>query len=163
MEKAIKINLGAGKDYREGYINVDNQQMYPDAKVDFNQDIKDFSISNNSTEEILLSHVTMYLRPEELRPLLKKWHKWLQVGGKMIIETADFRKLCRLVVSTYPKEIVISHGLINIFGTKETGPHRWGWTRQTLADELNIAGFSKIKFERGTKKPKRDFIIIGIK
>lgn len=164
MEKIVKINLGSGNDYREGYINVDNGLMFPNAKVDFIGDIKTFSTLKNSVDEILLSHVIMYFRPEELQPLLKTWHGWLKKGGKLIIETSDIRKLAKIVgISTSPQSIINDFGLINIFGTPKTGPHRWGWSVKALKSELLKAEFSKLEINRGLKKPDRDFRIIAKK
>ncbi len=165
MEKTIKINLGSGKDYKEGYINVDNGLMFPDAKVDFVSDIQTFSTLDNSVDEILLSHVVMYLRPEELKPLLIKWRGWLKEGGKIVIETIDLSKVMKIVLENNELDPTKSndYGLINIFGTTETGPHRWGYTERDLRWQLYKAGFLSNERQQGTKKPERDYILIAIK
>lgn len=163
MEKVVKINLGSGIDYREGYTNVDNKLMFPDAKVDVISDIQDHFEPDNTVDEILLSHVVMYLRPSELRPLLFKWVGWLKEGGQLIIETADVKKLCRIVAESSDQDEVLNHGLINLFGTDKTGPHTWGWYPQILIQECLGIGFSDIYIEQGDKKPKRDFKLIATK
>lgn len=163
MEETIKINLGSGNEYLEGYINVDNQVMFPDAKVDLSINIKDYFANDNFADEILVSHVVMYLRPEELQPLLKKWHTILKPTGKLIIETADFKKLAKIVVSEESPSTVTNFGLINIFGKEGDPQHRWGWTKQSLSSELYRAGFSNLKVSKGLKKPNRDFTIVATK
>ena len=162
MEK-VKINLGSGEDYKFGYLNVDNGLMFPNAKLDLTKDIKDFNTLSNSVDEILLSHVVMYYRPEELQPLLRKWYSWLKPRGKLIIETIDIRKVAKILLSHGSQEKINAYGLTNLFGNEQTGPHRWGWSEKALRDELYKAGFDKLKVEKGDKKPKRDFKIIAIK
>ena len=163
MEEVVKINLGSGNNHLEGYINVDNGIMFPDAKIDNLCDIADFTIAPNSVDEILLSHVVMYLRPEKLQPLLKKWYNFLKPNGRLIIETADFKKLAKIVASNDSDSIIHSHGMINIFGKEGEPQHTWGWIRHFLTVELYRAGFSNLKVGKGIKKPERDFRIICTK
>lgn len=163
MAKTVKINLGSGKDYRKGYINVDNQKMFSGEKLDVESDIKDYSVEDNTVDEILLSHVVMYLRPEELRPLLKRWHSWLKSSGALIIETSDFKKLSIIVCTENLPEIINDYGLINMFGREGEPSHRWGWTRDALIAELQKAGFSRFGTHKGFKKVDRDFTITALK
>ena len=163
MEKSIKINLGCGYDYRNGYINVDNQKMFPDAKVDVISDIKEFDVEDGTVKEILLSHVVMYFRPEELHPLLLKLHGWLKEGGRLVIETIDLKKVMQTALNESNPITVHNYGLVNIFGTEQTGPHKWGWMPDRLAIALYKAGFNLLQHRTGVKKPNRDYQITAIK
>lgn len=163
MEKTVKVNLGSGSDYREGYINVDNGLMFPDVKVDVKSDIKDFEMPDNYVDEILLSHVVMYLRPEELRPLLKKWYGWLKGAGYIEIETSDFKKLAIIGATETLQEIIDNDSLTNIFGKPNNPPHKWSWSKDALSRELKKVGFDRFGTRKGLKKPERDFIITAIK
>jgi hypothetical protein len=152
------LNLGCGLDYIEGAINIDNGLMFPGAKLDIDGDIRKISRDENSTDEILLSHVAMYLRPEELEPLLVKCHRWLKPGGIIEIETIDFDK-----VLEYAKQNDKSFGLDCIFGTEVTQTHRWGWNVTRLRDIIIKNGFIDLKVSDGSKNPNRDFKIIAKK
>lgn len=167
MEETIKINLGSGQDYRKGYINIDDGKMFVDSREDVICDIKNYpkdnSIADNSVDEILLSHVVMYFRPEELQPLLIRWRTWLKEGGQLIIETSDLKKLLKIVLEESNPWVVNNYGLVNIFGTNKTGPHRWGWMPDKLITELYRAGFKKIAYKKGEKKPNRDYKLIATK
>lgn len=158
MEKIVKINLGCGNDYRKGYLNIDNGLMFLDAKVDMKGDIKTFETAENSVNEILLSHVAMYLRPEELESLLQKIYQWLKVGGTIEIETINFDQ-----VLDFAKQNDKAFGLDCIFGTEKTGPHKWGWNITRLRDLVIKSGFKKIIIKDGSKNPRRDFKIIATK
>lgn len=158
----VKVNLGCGKDYREGYINVDDGSIF-DTKRDVTADIFDYDMPLNSVDEILLSHVAMYIRPEEMEALLKRWYRWLKVGGKIEIETIDLDKAMEWAGNYFEDTKPHDWGLINIFGTKETGPHRWGWRVDKLAEKLTLAGFKSITKTVGEKKPNRDYKLIATK
>lgn len=162
MEETKKINLACGNQYIEGFINIDDCSMF-DCKVDMKADIKTLEWNKNSLEEIRLSHFVMYLRPEELQPLLRKWCSWLKPQGILDIETSDIKKVSRIVASVSMPDIVHNHGLINLFGNEQTSPHRWGWSSQTLSLELYRSGFSSIKQSKQVKKTLRDFRLIAIK
>ncbi len=163
MEKTTKINLGCGEDYKEDYLNVDNCEMFPNARVDWKSDIKDFDAKSNTIDEILLSHVVMYLRPEELQPLLVKWLDFLKEGGKLVIETADIKDICRNIALSNNNQEIYKKGLINLFGRTDTGPHTWGWYPASLLEIIMDSGFSRADTERGEKKPDRDFKITAWK
>lgn len=157
----VKVNLGSGNEYLEGYINVDDGSIF-DSKRDVTADLFDYDMPLNSVDEILLSHVAMYIRPEEMEYLLKRWHRWLKVGGKIEIETIDLLKAMEFATG-FDDSRVDSWGLTNIFGTKDTGPHRWGWFASKLAEQLTLAGFRFITHTTGTKKPNRDYKLIATK
>lgn len=158
MEKTIKINLGSGKNYIKGYINVDNGIMFPNAKVDVNTDIRNYDRENDSVDKILLSHVVMYFRPEDLEPLLVKWNGWLKKEGVIEIETINFDMLL-----DYAKQNDKSFGLDCIFGTESTKTHQWGWNITRLRDLVIKSGFKNIEISDGSKNPARDFKLIAIK
>lgn len=160
MEKTIKVNLGCGPDYKDGWVNVDND---PNCRLDICEDIIDFRLNNNSVDKILLSHVVMYLRPVELKQLLVRWHGWLKKGGELIIETSDFKKLAKIILEDSCPMTLYNFGLINIFGKGNHPPHRWGWTQEMLSIELYKAGFAELDYRKGEKIPERDYKIIATK
>ena len=130
-----KINLGAGQDIREGWINTDEvvEVMQPSGSID----------------AILLNHVAMYFRPEEMTTLLERWYDWLKVGGTIHIETQNLRK-----VNT--PEI--------LYGMGKNAGHKWAWTPEALEQIMSKVGF-KVTVIPGILHgwPERDFLIIGKK
>ena len=151
----VKINLGCGNDYKEGWANIDNMSMV-NCKVDINSNILEYDREPNSVDEILMSHVAMYIRPEEMFLLLKKCKNWLKVGGTLEIETIDIDKVMEEALNPFNGR-QIEWGLTNIFGTKDTGPHRWGWNAESLSSILMSVGFEVVGKSNGLKKPNRDF------
>lgn len=152
----VKLNLGNGSDYRPGYVNIDWSE---DGKSDIYCDIRHYDgTDENSVDEILLSHVVMYLRPDELDVLLARWHGWLKVGGTIEIETINFDQVMEHAMKNDK-----SFGLDCIFGTEVTQTHRWGWNISRLRDAIIKAGFTNLQLSNGNKNPNRDFKIIATK
>ena len=135
----MKLNLGAGSDIRIGWENTDKEE-----------DIFKMERRTESIEAILLNHVAMYIRPEEMEQLLIKWYRWLKPDGTIHIETQDLNKV------RDPE---------TLFGTGKHAGHRWAWTPKALIALMEKAGFKKIGMVAGILhgKPERDFLICGKK
>jgi len=154
----VKINLGCGKDYKKGWVNVDDCSMAI-CKVDVKKNILKYTHENDTVDYILLSHVAMYLRPEDMVHLLSKCYLWLKKGGIIEVETIDLDKVMKFALEGRTD----SWSLANIFGTPETGPHRWGWSVHKLKKLMQETGFKSIVKRLGSKKPKRDYKLIAKK
>jgi hypothetical protein len=163
MDSVSKINLACGREYLDGYLNVDNGSFYPDAKIDLRENIETMGWVGETIDEVRLSHFAMYLRPEQMSKLLKRWCGWLKNGGKIVIETIDVKKVAKIVADAKTAEEMNSWGLTNLYGNPLTCPHQWGWCPKTLTSALYEAGFSDVKITKGTKKPSRDFTATATK
>ena len=159
----IKLNLACGPDYRMGYINIDNQQMFPDSKVDKIDNIFTMQWEEDSVDEILVSHFIMYVRPEKLMPLLRKWYSWLKPNGILIIESQDIKKMAQILLDETNPFLIDSQALTNFYGNERTCPHQWGYYPESVGMALYKAGFSIIDYRNGERKPKRDFKLIAQK
>ena len=131
----MKINLGCGQDIREGWINTD--------------EVQEVQQEDNSIDAILLNHVAMYFRPEEMKVLLKRWYGWLKPGGTIHIETQNLRNI-------KTPEL--------LYGMGKNAGHKWGWKPETLGILMEDAGF-KVSVMPGILHgwPERDFLISGTK
>ncbi len=83
----MRLNLGCGKDYREGWVNID---LWAE-KVDFRCDIrKRLPFDACAFEEIYASGVFCEIGPnEEFRDALNECHRVLAPGGKITIIVPD--------------------------------------------------------------------------
>lgn len=87
MEKegeTMMLNLGCGKDYREGWINADNN---PDGKKDVNLDIEDtpYDFESNSFDLILVKLVLEHIHQEKFMDVMNELHRIVKPEGKIII------------------------------------------------------------------------------
>ena len=92
----MKLNLGAGKDYRKGYVNVDDGSSN-DCKVDLKWDLNQFPwpFKDNSADEILMVQVLEHLPHRQ--QTLSEIKRILKVGGKLVGSVPYARSHCAMV------------------------------------------------------------------
>lgn len=106
----MKLNLGCGWKYFEGWINCD---LYAD-KVDVRCDVRALPFDDNSADEAVFSHCIEHVTREEGLKSLREIHRVLRPGGIVAVETPDRLKLIELIKGRGPK----SKGLNVVEGTR---------------------------------------------
>ncbi|MCX6800174.1 MAG: methyltransferase domain-containing protein [Candidatus Falkowbacteria bacterium] len=89
----MKLHLGCGGTYLDGYINVDfptSDKTIMNVKADIYQDIRTLNYPENSIDEIRNHHVFEHFNRVDALKVLLQWRGWLKPGGKLVIETPDF-------------------------------------------------------------------------
>ena len=82
----MKLNLGSGNDYKEGYVNVDrDNRIKADVYCDLNKGLLPFE--TNSVSEIAANHIVEHLLVEAFIPFMNECHRVLEPGGQLLIET----------------------------------------------------------------------------
>lgn len=163
----VRLNLASGKDYRKGFINIDNKSQYDGKfKVDKGADIITLKWKKNSVDTILCSHFAMYVRPSVMLKLVRRWYGWLKKGGKLYLETGNIYIVCMNILKA--EDIFTLNGpdgISQLYGIDTSSGHKWGWTPSTMKNLFEQAGFKQIEVRPGYfhQKPKRDFLIIGTK
>jgi len=153
-EKPFCLHLGCGQSHFNGYVNID----FPPSKhtaqttvgADVFADIVSLNFPDNSVDEIRSHHVFEHFDRQTALALLCKWHKWLKIGGKLVIETPDFEASVKLFVGSQlsysKKQAVLRH----IFGSHEAGwaLHYDGWYEEKFFYVLSNLGFCDITFRK---------------
>lgn len=85
----MKLNLGSGQDYRQGWCNVDYYYEPADRKFDLAQ--YPYPIKESSVDEILASHILEHL-PDTVRAM-EEWHRILKPRGKLTIRVPHYSHL----------------------------------------------------------------------
>lgn len=88
----LRLHLGCGEKYLDGYVNVDYPQSEHNVmlvRADLFADLMELDFPTESVDEIRLHHVFEHFNRVTALALLIKWHKWLKIGGKLHIETPD--------------------------------------------------------------------------
>jgi SAM-dependent methyltransferase len=76
----MKLNIGSGKDYREGFINIDNSPFVKKDKQ-FDLDTYPYPFKDNSVDFILAMAVIEHLK--DMKAFLEEAHRILKSGGKL--------------------------------------------------------------------------------
>lgn len=162
-----RLNLACGRDYREGYVNIDDKSMYEGRmKVDMEADVLALEWKPESVIEVLVCHFMMYIPILKAQEMIDRWYSWLQPGGQLVIETGDLKAIARtILVSSNPEIINGTNGAMQLFGWDTTTGHKWAYCYDTLAPLLAKAGFKEIGWKYGGyhQRPERDITVIATK
>ncbi|MEK7131252.1 MAG: class I SAM-dependent methyltransferase [Patescibacteria group bacterium] len=146
----MKIHLGCGGTYLEGYINVDyppNDQTIMNVKADVYQDINTLEYADNSLDEIRSHHLFEHFNRVDALKLLAKWRRWLKPGGKLVIETPDYF-WSSVLLPFAPFFFKMRLGR-HLFGTQEAAwaNHLDFWDKRKFKKVLAKYGFDNFKFK----------------
>lgn len=171
----MRLNLGCGPIYLDGYVNIDNRSQFPSAKVDMEADFHELTWDENTCDEIICSHIAPYIKggqesdtetePNEMRILLKRWYSWLKPGGRLIMETSNLKELAKFILETDdPWDLNSSKGCKSLFGWDNTYGHKWSYCPETLIPIFEDAGFKDIELGDGYfHAGPRNFLLVGTK
>lgn len=178
----IKLHLGCGEIYRDGWVDVD---IDPRVKPDIVASIEDlYMFPDDSVDVIEHNHLFEHLSPTQADQALKEWLRVLKKGGELVFEFPNFDRCIEILADEKSDEESIRLAMIGVYGFKkdfeeidEDGVvtlnvfqmHKWGWGPKTLTAKLRDVGFSKAKQipvtqkHRPAYKIKRDMRIQAIK
>lgn len=127
---ALRVNLGCGNRYLDGWCNVD---LYAE-RVDTRQDMRTVEFLPGSVAEVLCVHAIEHLTRIDGANLLGRMLRWCAPGGRVVIETPDLSKCCDLLESAnWPQRVA---GLKGIFGGRGGDKVAWAaWLEKTADNE----------------------------
>lgn len=162
----MKLHLGCGHNYMEGWVNVDgpkDELCYDDVKADIHARIEDLDHPDNSVDEILLNAVFEHFPRHVAIMQLRKFYKWLEPGGKLIILVPDFWgtvKMLKKSKSAKEQQFWFRH----LYGPQDTvqfGTHYDAFDVEKLKWMFSIVGFDEYQYELIKRWPSIRFT--GIK
>lgn len=133
----MKLNLGCGKDYRPGWVNVDTSRK---VKADFYFDLrKKFPFKDNRFDFILAQDILEHFTREEGVKFLKECWRVLKPKGKIRIRTPN---VYQIFEQFGDDEEVLIHFLYGDAAEQgEWGTHKFGYAEKTLRRTLKLVGF----------------------
>jgi len=136
----LKLHLGCGNRYLEGFVNIDWRKT---SATDLVCDIKRLPFPDQTIESIESYHVLEHLPRHDVKDTLKRWRRLLMPGGTLIIEIPDFDEIVRRYLAGDDSQ------LDGIFGLQRfTGDfHLFGYNRNRFMALLKQAGFYEIREE----------------
>jgi glycosyltransferase involved in cell wall biosynthesis/predicted SAM-dependent methyltransferase len=166
--ESLRLHLGCGDRYLEGYVNIDlpasSHSVQSGRTPDIHADITRLQYADGTVDEIRLHHVFEHFdRPTALR-LLIQWHLWLRPGGKLIIETPDLMgSLSSLLDSSGPD--VQFRTLRHLFGSHEAewAVHKDGWYLEKFKIHMEELGFTLVSVETSEWQGTHNITVTGEK
>lgn len=158
----MRLHLGCGADYRDGYINVD---AWPSVRADRHVPVFPLTdIADGSVLEILAIHVIESFYQWQVPAVLADWARVLKNGGRLILEGTDLDSTMEMAQSKDPQRR--QWGLWGLYGRQDMPEpnvatlHHYVWRSVELVDEMMKVGFYGGVITRATTHvPERDFRI----
>jgi SAM-dependent methyltransferase len=136
--EGMRLNIGSGKDYKKGFINIDKF----DKTADANWDIEHLPLNDSCVAQIVCSDVLEHLPYKMILPVLIEFHRVLKHEGQILIFVPDIGALCK-DVSENPED---EWKLAQLYGNQqhEGQFHKTGFTVKRLSVILGYAGFDRL-------------------
>ena len=156
----MKLHLGCGEKYLNGYINIDfpavKHSVQKHSVADRPIDITKLKYPAGSIEEIRLHHVFEHFTRAITCALLATWYIWLKEGGLLRIEVPDFNKMSKNYNNRSQR---------HIFGSQEASwaIHFAGYTSKNLTNLLERYGFIVEKIKRNSWKGTANIEIFAVR
>ena len=153
----MNLNIGCGKIYKEGFINID---AFDSTVADKVMNADDLKFSSNSTERIEAYQVIEHFGLIKSVYILAEWFRVLKQGGVLLIETPDLEKSFNEFIdgNLETKKKVLSW----IYGVESKGMvHSFCFPTDLLVMILEKTGFIEIEksfFEKEKNHPTQRII-----
>ncbi len=88
LPSPLYLNVGCGRDVRDGYINLD---LYSDDPRVVGMDIRRLDFAANCADGIIASDILEHFSHREVDAVLREWARVLKPGGELIIRCPSLR------------------------------------------------------------------------
>lgn len=134
----IRINVGCGNDYREGFINID---PYDDA-ADIKAPIQKLPFETGRVAQIICFETLEHIPQADVQPALNECFRVLKKGGQLVMTVPDMVGACQRFLEDPENEWSIAR----IYGNQSHPGqfHMAGFTPKMLFRYLGYAGFRGI-------------------
>jgi ubiquinone/menaquinone biosynthesis C-methylase UbiE len=140
------LNLGSGESNREGFVNIDVRPV-----ADLVAMTMALPLRGGAFNLVLMSEVLEHHTREEVSTVLQECRRVLSDGGTLQVRVPNMRILAQQILRTRDP----SFQLRNIYGGHQWGhrgewdTHHWGWTPESLDQELATYGFHVVYNDHG--------------
>lgn len=90
----VKLNIGCGTDYKEGWINIDNNSDHNITRLDLNWDLRHYlPFPSGSVDFIFNEHFLEHLSVEQGKAAIREFLRVLKPGGVIRIAMPDLEDI----------------------------------------------------------------------
>lgn len=133
----LKLHLGCGPDYKDGYTNVDIRK---EVRADLHADVRKLPLEDASADEILARNILEHFPIAETVTILGEWRRILKPGGVLMVIVPDIRYWSQ----QYLNKIIKSDDFIYRMYGGQTSPydiHYTGFDDSLIRQYCLDAGF----------------------
>jgi hypothetical protein len=156
----LKINLGCGTDYHEGWLNIDGSSTLPrvDKVLEVPREPLHESVGTGVADYILANDIVEHVHHWQAFAMLQQIARTLKIGGGTEVRVPD----CEYILAT--DRWTVEEKLTLLFGGQDVTQgrddamdasravhpeffcHNYGWTMRRMKADLLKAGFSRCAF-----------------
>lgn len=137
----MKLHLGSGNKYRDGWINVD---LYAE-RVDVRADLRTVEFPASETESTECIHTLEHFTRDDCLKICWNVFSWLKPGGTFAVEMPNRSRCIALCGSKIvKKQINGAKGLMGGRGHDKESWHRWLIENRRVIAERSAAGVPPI-------------------
>ncbi len=154
----MKLHLGCGQRYFEGYVNIDfpltEHTVQQDSVADELANLLELKYADESIDEVRLHHVFEHFSRPVTCALLTNWYGWLKMGGVLHIEVPDFERTAKAALSIFSSEKEKFVAMRHIFGSQEAhwAVHYEGYSPKSLSRLMETFGFEVTEIRKNDHK-----------
>lgn len=137
----IKLHIGCGQKYLEGWTNIDKLPTREGVIVDDVSALE--TVHDNSVDLIYACHVLEHFGRYQIEEVLQCWNKKLKDEGLIRIAVPDFEAVCKRYLDK--NEIREVTGLICGGQRNEYDYHKMIFDFESLSSLLQKSGFERIR------------------
>ena len=127
----MKLHLGCGKRYLEGFLHIDIADF---DHIDYKSSVDRLPmIDDNSVDLIYASHVIEYFDPIEVVEVLKDWKRVLKTDGILRLAVPNFQALIEIYIKTKDIKKILGP----LYGMWETEDNKFIFHKTTY-DEVSL-------------------------
>lgn len=160
--KVVKLHVGCGTLYKNGWINIDNNSDNNIQKLDINHDLsKGLPFDDNSVDYIYNEHFIEHLSREDGLTFMKECFRVLKINGVIRIACPDLEQIIKSYIDntwknadwikTYNCEWIESRcQMMNVCMNEFPWGHKYVYNEEELINRLSLAGFRKENIEKSS-------------
>ena len=141
----MKLHLGCGERYLDGYTHIDIAEF---DHIDYKSSVHKLDmIDDNSCELIYASHVLEYFDTEEAKDVLSEWHRVLIDKGILRLAVPNIEKLIEVYNQTNDINKILCplYGRWELNNTSNNIYHKTVYDMKFLSTLLTEVGYKNIK------------------
>lgn len=173
QREVVKLNVGCGTDYKEGWINIDNNSDHNIQRLDLNWDMRNpLPFPEESVDFIFNEHFFEHLPVDDGVKTMQELRRVLKPGGVMRIAMPNLES----VVNSYmnvplDEDPVIKEFGLNFIKTRAEWMnisfrwwgHMWLYDWEELDRRLRQAGFTRFKRQKLRKSKYRELANLEVR
>ena len=158
----MRINLGSGQKYLDGYVNVDISDDHGH-KVDVIADVTEpLPFDDNSADVIIAEHILEHVYLHKQEATLRDWFRVLKPGGRLIISVPNQRELAQAYLDGRINFFIYAVNKFGPYNGNDNDFHKWGFDEQELRERLGAIEWREIKQFNGNEPLAMDWWILAL-